>query len=229
MLNLLNYRVLKHSALGATVVAAIVSSGCTSPIHILKPDRNNPYDPVTRVELQFDTNFNPSLPWHAELDGVNLSGFTPAPAPGKISSVPIVITGASVHTIKATATCGTFCVYNSDEFQFWPPALVYNSTTYANVKKDLTQFQPASAFVGVQNFRTVPINVTVVEKSSPKRVKLAAPGGQFQAPGSPITLTIPANTTKADFLIQGDVLGSYVLEFTAPGVVTGGGSGNVRP
>lgn len=228
-MNLLNSTLLKHGALQALVIAAIVSSGCTSPIHILKPDRNNLFDPVTRVELKFDTNFNPSLPWHVELDGMNLSGFSPAPAPGKISSVPIVITGASVHTIKATATCGTFCVYNSDEFQFWPPALVYNSTTYANVNKDLKQFQPASAFVGVQNFRSVPINVTVVEKSSPKRVKLAAPGGQFQSPGSPITVTIPANTTKADFLIQGDVLGLYVLEFTAPGVVSGAGSGNVRP
>ena len=40
-------------------------------------------------------------------------------------------------------------------------------------------------------------------------------------------MTIPAASTKADFMIEGDVLGLYILSFTAPGVVPGGGSGNV--
>jgi hypothetical protein len=93
----------------------------------------------------------------------------------------------------------------------------------------LKQFQPTSAFVGIQFFSSVPINVTAIETSSPKRVKLAGPGGVFQPPGGPITVTIPAGATKADFQIEGDVLGAYVLTFTAPGVVSGPGAGNVIP
>ena len=175
---------------------ALLSSACTSPIHIIKPDAKNPYDPVTQAVVTFDTKFNPAEPWHVDLDGTDLTGFSPAPAPGGSSTVP---------------------------------QLVYNSTTYASTARDLKQFSAASVYVGVQNFRSVPITVTIMETSTPSRVKLAVPGGPFQPPGSAITVTIPATTTKADFQVQGDVLGTYILGFSAPGVAAGTGSGKVQP
>lgn len=219
----------RRASFPTVVVISFLVTACTPAIHILKPDRANPFDPVTQAVVSFETKFNPGEAWYVDLDGTNLSGFSPAPAPGGTSSVPLLITSAGTHKITASATCGTFCVYNSDVVDFTPPALIYNSTSYARVDRNLKQFQPDSVYVGVQNFRSVPISVTIVETSSPKRVKLAAPGGAFQPPGSAITVTIPASTTKADFQIQGDVLGFYVLGFSAPGVSGGVGGGNVMP
>ena len=109
------------------------------------------------------------------------------------------------------------------------PALMYNSASYVNGSQNLKQFVPASVFVGVQNFRSVPLTVTIVETTSPPRVKLAPPGGAFLPPGAPLTLTVPAATTKADFVIQGDVLGTYNLRFTSPGTVQGFGAGDFTP
>ena len=177
----------------------------------------------------FETKFNPSYPWHIELDGTDIPGFSPAPTPGGSSTAPLVITTDGGHTIKASATCGTFCAYTAEEVTFTPPSLRYNTTGYGSVALNLKQFSAASAYVGVQNYRSVPIAVTVVETSMPRRVKLATPGGAFQPPGSPIVVTIPAASTKADFMIEGDVLGLYLLSFSAPGVVSGGGSGSVTP
>ena len=211
------------------VIAAILTTGCTPAILIVTPDRNNPNDPVTQAVVTFTPNFKPAEAWYVDLDGTNLAGFSPAPATGGTSSVPLVITGAGSHTITAQGTCGTFCSYPSDSVTFTLPALIYNSTSYVRVDRDLKQFQPTPVFVGVQNFRSVPINVSIVETSSPKHVKLALPLGAFQPPGNAITVTIPAGTTKADFQIQGDVLGTYVLGFTAPGVVSGPGAGRVNP
>ncbi len=208
---------------------ALLSSACTSPIHIIKPDAKNPYDPVTQAVVTFDTKFNPAEPWHVDLDGTDLTGFSPAPAPGGSSTVPLSFAKGGGHTIKAAATCGTFCAYNAEEVKFTVPQLVYNSTTYASTARDLKQFSAASVYVGVQNFRSVPITVTIMETSTPSRVKLAVPGGPFQPPGSAITVTIPATTTKADFQVQGDVLGTYILGFSAPGVAAGTGSGKVQP
>jgi hypothetical protein len=208
------------------VAVAILMTGCPPGIVIVKPDRNNPYDPVTHAVVKYDPKFNSG---GVELDGAALGGFSPAPAAGGTSSTPLVITTTGGHQIESFSSCGGVCLLANDKVAFTPPALIYNSTSYTRVDKNLKQFQPATVFVGVQNFRSVPINVTIVETSSPKRVKLAPPGGTFQQPGSPITVTIPAASTKADFQIQGDVLGVYVLGFTAPGVVSGPGSGSVMP
>jgi hypothetical protein len=213
----------------AMVAAGLLAGGCTPAIHIIKPDRNNPFEPVTQAVVTFETKFNPGYGWSVDVDGANLTGFSPAPAPGGTSSVPLVIGAPAAHKITASASCGTFCVYNSDVVDFTPPALIYNSTSYVRVDLNLRQFQQASAYVGVQNFRTVPINVTIVETSFPKRVKLATPTGAFQPPGTPVTVTIPAANTKADFRLEGDVLGFYVLGFSAPGVSSGVGGGNVTP
>lgn len=217
--------------LQVAIIAAILTAGCTPRIHIVRPDAGKPYEPVPAVVATFESDFNPAEAWHIDLDGTNLTGFSPLPAPGGTSSTSIDVNTLSVgfHTIKAQATCGTFCVYQSEEVTFLPPALRYNTTTYVSVPQNLKQFLAAPVWVGVQNFRSVPINVTIVETSTPKRVKLASTSGAFQPPGTPITVTIPASNTRADFFIEGDVLGTYILSFTAPGVVSGGGSGNVAP
>ena len=76
----------------AAPLAAAVTAACTSPIHIAKPDPKNQYDPVTEVVATFETKFNPSYPWHIELDGTDIPGFSPAPAPGGSSTAPLVIT-----------------------------------------------------------------------------------------------------------------------------------------
>jgi len=221
---------IRRASFPVAVVVALLTVGCAPVILITTPDRNHPDDPApTQVVVNFTSNFKPAEPWYVDLDGTNLTGFSPAPTPGGTSSVPIVVTSAGQHKVTAQGTCGTFCSYNSDSVTFALPVLTYNSTVPPRVDRNLKQFQPASVFVGIQFFSSVPINVTIVETSSPKRVKLATPTGVFQAPGAPLTVTIPAGTTKADFQIEGDVLGAYVLNFTAPGVVSGPGAGNVTP
>jgi hypothetical protein len=215
------------------VVVALLA-GCGPAILIVTPDRNHPNDPVPpRAVVNFTGNFKPAEPWYVDLDGTNLTGFAPAPTTGGTSSVPIFVTGAGPHTITAQGTCGTFCSYPSDSVTFTPPALTYNSTTYVRTDKNLKQFQSDTAYVGVQNFSSVPINVTIVETSFPRHVKLADGTGVFKLPGAAISVTIPASapgaTTKADFHIEGDVLGAYTLSFTAPGTVSGVGGGNVVP
>jgi hypothetical protein len=119
-------------------------------------------------------------------------------------------------------------VWDSEEVKFTPPHLVYNSTTSYSSNKDLQQFMPITVYVGVQNYRSVPIQVTIVETSPTKRVKLASSANAFESPGNPITVTIPADTTKAEFQIVGDSQGFYTLGFTAPGVVPGEGKGQVK-
>ncbi len=213
----------------SAVVVAVLAAGCAPVILITKPDRNKPNDPVDAVTVDFTSNFVPTEAWYVNLDGSNLGGFSPAAGPGKTSSVPVSITTAGAHTVTAQGTCGAFCSYQSDEVSFTPPALMYNSISYANGSQNLKQFQSANVFVGVQNFRSIPISVTIVETTTPKHVKLAPAGGAFLPPGAPLTLTIGAATTKADFVIEGDVLGPYQLRFTSPGSVEGFGAGTVSP
>ncbi len=223
----------RHALVAFVVALAFLAAGCQPVILIAKPDRSPPsdpkvqFDPVSNVVVNFTSNFKPTEAWYVSLDSTNLSGFSPAPVPGGTSSVPITITTAGSHKVTAQGTCGTFCSYQSDEVSFTPPALMYNSISYVSVPQNVSRFTPSSVYVGVQNFRTVPLTVTIVETSFPNHVKLARVGGAFAAPGDPITVTIPASTTKADFVIQGDVVGTYVLKFTSPGTVQGGGSGNV--
>ena len=217
----------RHASVALVVALALVAAGCQPVILIAKPDRNNPLDPVSSVVVNFTTNFKPTEAWYVSLDSTNLSGFSPAPVPGGTSSVPITITTAGVHKVTAQGTCGTFCSYQSDEVSFTPPALMYNSISYVNGSQNVSKFSASNVFVGVQNFRSVPLTVTIVETTFPNHVKLAPPGGAFLPPGAPLTVTIPAATTKADFMIQGDVLGIYNLRFTSPGTVQGFGAGNV--
>ncbi len=121
-------------------------------------------------------------------------------------------------------------MYNADEVKFTPPALMYNSASYANGSQNLRQNVPVDVFVGVQNFRTVPINVTIVETTFPLHVRLAPAGSSaFLAPGAPLTVTIPASDTRANFRIEGFVLGTYNLRFTSPGTVQGFGAGSISP
>jgi hypothetical protein len=216
------------------VAVTLLTAGCAPAIRIVTPDRNHPYDPVPpKAVVNLTPNFKPAEPWYVDLDGTNLTGFSPAPTPGGTSSVPLSVTGAGPHTITAQGTCGTFCAYPSDSVTFTPPALTYNSTTYVRVDKNLKQFQADNAYVGIQNYSSVPINVTIVETSFPRHVKLADGSGIFKLPGQAITVPIlasaPGATTKADFHIEGDVPGPYTLSFTAPGTVSGIGAGNVVP
>lgn len=225
---------IRRASFAFAVVVALLTAGCGPAILIVTPDRNHPYDPVPpQAVVSFTANFKPAEPWYVDLDGTNLAGFSPAPTTGGTSSVPISVTGVGPHKITAQGTCGTFCSYPSDSVTFTPPALTFNSTSYVRVDKNLKQFQPDSAYVGIQNYSSVPINVNVVETSFPRHVKLADGTGVFKAPGAPITVTIPSSapgaTTKADFHIEGDVLGAYTLSFTAAGTVSGVGAGNVVP
>jgi hypothetical protein len=219
----------------AATAAAALLFGCASPINIIKPDTNPNADPVPQVVVSFLSNFNPSLPWHVALDGTDLSGFSPAPAPGVTSVVPVTWaagSGLKSHQVTASATCGTFCVYNSAVVNFTPPHLFFNGThSTPSGSGNLKQFQPVAKFVAVQSSRSVAIPVTVVEVSPVKKVRIASTqaGLAGATPGAPLSLTIPANMTKADFWVVGDGLGLYQLQFTAAGVVPGGGGGTIAP
>jgi hypothetical protein len=225
---MLTYRACTASAIA--IVVTVLAAGCQPVILIAKPDRNNPGDPVTSVVVNFTSNFKPAEPWYVDLDGTNLTGFSPAPVPGGTSSVPVTITTCPAHKVTAQGTCGTFCSYQSDTVSFTVPAFMYNSITCANGFQNLKVFQPANVFVGIQNYPSSPITITVQETTLPRHVKLATSTGPFQNPGNPITLTIGAPNTKADFRIEGDVLGNYALQFTSgPGTIAGVGGGTISP
>jgi hypothetical protein len=222
-----------RASLHVALLAALITAGCASPIHIIKPDTNPNADPVPQVMVNFLSNFNPSLSWDVSLDGAVLSGFSPAPGPGVTSVVPVSWAQSSQlksHTVTTHAICGTFCVYNSETVNFIPPHLFYNGTTSTPAGSgNLKQFQPTAKFVAVQTDRSVPINVTIVETGSPKRVKLGLSPNSWLPAGTPLNVTIPATNTKADFFIVGDSTGTYILSFTATGVVPGAASGTITP
>jgi hypothetical protein len=221
----------RHAPVALVAALALVAAGCQPVIQIVKPDRSTAaqYDPVPTVMVNFTSNFKPTEAWNVSLDSGNITGFSPTPVPGGTSSANITITGSGSHTVTAQGTCGTFCSYPSDTVTFTPPALMYNSASYVNGSQNLKQFVAASVYVGVQNFRQVPLTVQIVETTLPHHVKLAPAGGAFLPPGATLTVTIPATTTKADFMIQADVLGTYNLKFTSPGSAQGFGAGNVTP
>jgi hypothetical protein len=210
--------------------------GCASPIHVVKPDASpTDHEPVPQVVVQFSSSFNPAEAWGVYLDGNPLLGFSPAPAPGVTSSVPIGFAQASspqTHEVSTNATCGTFCSYNSESVKFLPPTLIYDATDLTPAGAgNLKQFVDTHEFVAGQFSRSVPITVTVIETTPSKKVLIAATAAQLASavPGNPLTVTIPFNDTKADFWIRGNSTGLYTLRFSAPGVVPDGGSGNVTP
>lgn len=211
-------------------LAALAAAGCASPIHIVTPTDGLGVEPQPQVVAQFNNNFKPTEAWGIYLDGVPITGFSPPPAPLGTSTAPLAFQFEPYgkHTIQTNATCGTFCSYNSEEVTFYPPELFYNGTTASNTT-NLQQFKPTPAFVGVQFDRSVPITVTVQETSSPPRVKLGNSSGSFASAGTPITVTIPSSSTKGDFFILGDTIGTYQLAFSAAGVTPGGGFGNIAP
>ena len=219
----------------ALAAAVALAAGCASPpVHIVTPPVANANDPVPRVVVRFDSTFNPANSWGIILDDQIVTGFTPAAKPGGTSSAPLIYGfgpdnfHANNHELRTTASCGGFCTYATESVTFVPPQLLFNGTA---VRRDLdvTQFADKSASVDVQFSRTVPIAVRVQELGSPPLLKMRAPGGAFVAPGAPLFLTIPASDTKADFVIQGQSLGTYVLEFSGAGVGTGRGAGVVKP
>lgn len=219
----------------ALAAAVALAAGCASPpVHIVTPPVAGATDPVPRVVVRFDTTFNPANSWSIFLDGQIVTGFTPAAKPGGTSSAPLIYGfgpdtfHANNHELRTSASCGGFCTYATESVVFVPPQLLFNGTVE---RKDLTvtQFNDALASVDVQFSRSVPIVVRVEELSSPPSLKMRAPGGAFVAPGAPLFLTIPASDTKADFVINAQSGGPYVLEFTGAGVGTGRGTGLVKP
>lgn len=219
------HRAFVFSMIGTVTLVA----GCAPVILITDPDRNRPYDPFDgKVAVNYTANFKPTEPWHVDIDGSNLTSLTPAAMPGGNSSQGVSVAPGS-HTVTAQGTCGTFCAYQSDQVVFEPPALRYNSITYVNNPLNLTNHVPTTAYVGVRNFRSVPLTVTVQEINGPPfHLKLAPNGSSaFSSPGAPLTVTIPANDNVAKFAIEGDVLGFYQLRFTSPGCFEGIGTGKV--
>jgi hypothetical protein len=234
----------------AAIPAIALMAGCSSPIHIVSPT-NQTTDPVTQVVASFNSTFVPTNAWSIDLEKgcaaawctgpksltlvTNLSaGFSPPPNASVTSTAALDVSGLTrqqTYTIQAAATCGFFCVYNPENVSFTPEALSYNSISFTSVVTNLSASatSPTSVYVGVQNYRSVPITVTIVETTEPHRVRLGVSPGNMQNPGIPVTVTIPANDTKAPFYIEGNVLGLYTLQFTAPGVITGNGGGTVNP
>jgi hypothetical protein len=215
------------------VAASIALVGCASVIHVTQPPAGVDTDPVPQIKVSFGADFKPTEPWFVSLDGVNVTGFVPTPAPGGTSTANIVFgPGGSgsvpAHTISTNATCGTFCVYPADpDVVFTPPALLYNGTLSPKTL-DVPLHGFASAEVDVQYSRSVPITVRVHETSTPPRVKLGLSASSMLAPGSTLFVTIPASDTNGPFVLQGESLGGYVLEFTAAGTTPGHGVGTVK-
>ena len=221
-----------HRFLVTCVVAvAVLATGCTSVIHIVTPGTGLSKEPVSQVQASFTVDFKPAEAWSITLDGVAITGFSPTPAPGVTSTAPLVLassTPIAQHTIDTNATCGFFCVYPSDPpVKFTPPQLLYNTTLPPLSLINLKQFSAQLVFVGVQFDRSVPITVTITETSSLQIVKLGLSPATLQPVGTPLTVTIPATSTKADFYIESDSIGKYTLSFTATGVTPGGGAGTV--
>jgi hypothetical protein len=214
-------------------ISLVWITGCTSPVHIASPTPGIKNDPVPQLQVSFLSNFNPSEPWHVSLDGVFVTGFTPAPAPGVTSTVPLVYqpipSSGSAHTLTTDATCGTFCVYNAETVAFNPPLLIYNGTNVPS-SPPTKQFTTVGTFIGVQNAPTVPITVTIVETTTPfPKLQLGLTPGSLKAPGTTLFVTIPAGSTQGTFFVNGQGLGNYQLQMTAAGATPGFGGGTVKP
>ena len=212
-------------------VIAVLATGCSPVIHITTPASGLSKEPVPQVQASFTVDFKPAEAWSITLDGVAITGWSPTPAPGGTSTAPLVYAFSSPiaqHTIDTNATCGFFCAYPSDPpVMFTPPQLLYNQTLPPLSAVDLKQFKVTAVFVAVQFDRSVPITVTITETSGIQIVKLGLSASTLQPVGTPLTVTIPATSTKADFFIESDSIGKYVLNFTATGVTPGGGVGTV--
>ena len=197
----------------------------------------NTNNPVPQVTVFFDSQFstiraNPSTQsWHVDLDGTDVTGFSPAPAAGVTSTAPLVFNGGMFghHTLKAMSTCGTFCVYPTEQIDLTIPRLVFNGTI-TPVTPTGKQFVTEHVIVGVQNAPGVSIAVTVFETTSPfAKVQFGLSPGSLIAPGRPLNVTIPSGSTKGDFFMQGQSLGLYKLSLTAPGTEPGVFGGNIIP
>jgi hypothetical protein len=211
------------------LVTALILAGCTSPIHIITPVQGDNVDPVS-VKVNFLSKFDPSQSWSVSLDGQKLSGFTPTPAPGATSVVPVNFPQGwkGEHVVKTHAVCGFFCVWDSEEVHFSPPHLRWNSTTNSVASK-LVQFQGQAAWAGVQYAPTVPINVTIQETTSPPKVSVGLTSNAMSPPGTPLVVTIPAGSTKGDFFLRAQSSGLFTFLLSAPGVTPEEVQGSTAP
>src|SRR6476661_3932748 len=151
---------IRRTSFLAAAIAAVLC-GCAPVIHIVKPETANPYDPEPQVVVSFTSNFNPSNPWYVDMDGVNITGLTPTPAPGVTSTAPLGFPSFSSHTIHAQGTCGTFCAYPTETVTFTPPVIYFNGTN-ANGSGHLNQTVLTTEFVGITNYSSVPVTISIV-------------------------------------------------------------------
>jgi|GEM_PF-1132261 len=224
-------------------IFSVYFAACSPVINIKPPIQGDNAEPVSSITAFFTADFKPTEPWGIYLDGVNVTGFSPAPAPGVTSTAPISLNKLpsspgyfASYQITTNATCGTFCAYPSQTVDFTPPQLRYNATNGApDSNGNVAQFSTTSVYVGVQYVRSVPIIVKVEEVLIPPFtgtlpiISIGATSASLQSPGTPIFVTIPAGDTRGQFFIKSATQGGYVLRFTAVGASPNQGSGKVVP
>jgi hypothetical protein len=216
---------------------AVMALACVSPVTIMRPAKTDGgANPVTEVEVLFASGFKPAGDsWRVDLDGTAVSGFHPGAMPGSRSVAPLSYREnetSGAHTLKLRVTCGFACVYDTQTVHFTTPVVRYNTTELRQVAPVLTnQFETVEVYVGVQLAPSVDIHVQVEEVRTPSQpaalLRIGTSQSQMQAPGTPISVTIPKGYTRGVFYIAGQSVGNYTLSLNAPGVVPTRGYGSV--
>lgn len=219
--------------------------GCASPIHIISPTATPANAPVTQIKVHFTDNFKPSEAWSISIDGTKIAGFSPTPAPGVTSFAPLPLAGGHKvccgtpdpgdvgrYDIETNATCGFFCVYDSEKVTIVPLALIQGGPYWIS-GLNVIEFVPTLQTVRIQTPTTVAIQVTVKDETSPNPIlRLGLTSSSILPLGSPLVVTIPAGKDFMTFYTLSVIpapptYAPYHLTFKATGVTPGYGVGNV--
>lgn len=230
------------------VCLALSVGGCPTIAVITSPaDQSTPPAPVTRFDVKFSTLYGDGFKAALDPDDPSIAkdvtnNFQPAPAPGGPSSAQYagfysggsqnVIFPLFAHHLQTTGNCAKnvgICVPLPDDSWFIPPNLVFVHA--AGYKGDFRSSEPLYAAIGselvvdvaVQQPLPAPLAVNISEVPPTKILSI-----NDQAPGTPLTVTIPAGTNKLNFTIHGVTSGPFSLRATAVGCQNGDADGSVK-
>jgi hypothetical protein len=185
----------------------LLSSGCVSPLAFTSPcppgaDPNNSSctasGPVTSGTMVFASNFDPSNALTVTYDGQVITNLlTPPPAPNGTSTFPLPPPqyfgyATPTNTLQAAATCGFFCVYPTKTVTF-------------------TVLKLAISAASATNFPNQPVTASL---SSPSQAFVVT------GVGSPVTVTLQANTPYVQFLSSPEGTPQPSLTLTVSGEAT---------
>ncbi len=216
---------------------ALALQGCSAAVRIVDPapPPARAADPVTSYQVHFGPNYRGGF--RASLDGQDITtAFSPSPAPDSTSRAGqgAFSAGSGVygrfgtphwsHELFVAAECQWYCADTTTAVDFTPPNIRFSANAIP-----LRPGSTITLWVEVDQPPSRPLTIEI-SASADGSGYAGVVALDHQPPGTPISVTIPAGGTSADFsLTAGRRRGRFLVTAAAPGCQSNGIYGSVAP